>query len=136
MEKLITLNNDAEFMRFVWAGALAASANFGSRFLFSLFFSFGIAVFFAYLVGMTVGFFLMRDYVFKSSKGPLRRQVKSFIAVNVLGVLQTMIISVLMAQWLLPSLRIVNSAETLGHFVGVLVPVVTSYFGHKFLTFR
>jgi VIT1/CCC1 family predicted Fe2+/Mn2+ transporter len=27
-------------------------------------------------------------------------------------------------------------AEALAHLVGVLVPVVTSYFGHKFLTFR
>ena len=48
----------------------------------------------------------------------------------------TLVISLLLARWLLPSLGIVTHAEALAHLVGVLVPVVTSYFGHKFLTFR
>ena len=39
-----------EFPRFLIAGGIAAAANFGSRFVFSIFFSYAFAVFLAYLV--------------------------------------------------------------------------------------
>lgn len=125
-----------QFLRFLVAGGIAAMANFGSRFVLSIFFSYGVAVFFAYLVGMMVAFLLMRGHVFNASQGPLAQQVTKFIGVNLLAVCQTLAISLLMARWLLPSVGIQNHVEALGHLVGVLVPVITSYFGHKFLTFR
>lgn len=125
-----------EFPRFLIAGGIAAAANFGSRFIFSNFFSYSVAVFVAYLVGMLVAFLLMRGHVFNASHGPLAPQVTKFVGVNVLAVLQTLAISLVMARWALPSVGITEHAEALGHLVGVLVPVVTSYFGHKFLTFR
>jgi putative flippase GtrA len=125
-----------QFLRFLVAGGIAAVANFGSRFVLSMFFSFGVAVFLAYLVGMLVAFLLMRGHVFNASQGPLAQQVTKFIGVNLLAVFQTLAISLLMARWLLPSVGIQNHVEALGHLVGVLVPVITSYFGHKFLTFR
>jgi len=128
----------SEFPRFLIAGGIAAGANFGSRFIFSIFFSYGAAVFFAYVVGMLVAFLLMRGQVFNARNGLLAPQVTKFVGVNVLAVLQTLVISLLLARWLLPKVGITDQveAEALGHFVGVLVPVVTSYFGHKFLTFR
>lgn len=125
-----------QFIRFLVAGGIAAGANFGSRFVFSIFFAYGVAVFFAYLVGMLVAFLLMRGHVFNASQGPLAPQVIKFVGVNLLAVLQTLAISLLLARWVLPSVGIEDQAEALGHLVGVLVPVVTSYFGHKFLTFR
>ena len=125
-----------QFIRFLVAGGIAAGANFGSRFVFSIFFAYGVAVFFAYLVGMLVAFLLMRGHVFNASQGPLAPQVIKFVGVNLLAVLQTLAISLLLARWVLPSVGIEGQAEALGHLVGVLVPVVTSYFGHKFLTFR
>lgn len=125
-----------QFLRFLVAGGIAAAANFGSRFVFSIFFTYGFAIFFAYLVGMLVAFLLMRGHVFNASHGPLTSQVTKFLGVNVLAVLQTLAISLLLSRWMLPSVGIQNHAEALGHLVGVLVPVVTSYFGHKFLTFR
>jgi putative flippase GtrA len=125
-----------QFLRFLVAGGIAAMANFGSRFVLSIFFSYGVAVFLAYVVGMMVAFLLMRGHVFNASQGPLAQQVTKFIGVNLLAVCQTLAISLLMARWLLPSVGIQNHVEALGHLVGVLVPVITSYFGHKFLTFR
>ncbi len=125
-----------QFIRFLVAGGIAAGANFGSRFVFSIFFAYGIAVFFAYLVGMLVAFLLMRGHVFNANQGPLTPQVIKFVGVNLVAVLQTLAISLLLARWVLPSVGIEDQAEVLGHLVGVLVPVVTSYFGHKFLTFR
>lgn len=125
-----------EFLRFLIAGGIAAGANFGSRFVFSMFLDYGFAVFFAYLVGMLVAFLLMRGHVFDAKSGPLAPQVAKFVGVNLVAVLQTLVISLVLARWLLPSLGIVEHAEALAHLVGVLVPVVTSYFGHKLLTFR
>lgn len=125
-----------EFLRFLIAGGIAAGANFGSRFVFSMFLDYGFAVFFAYLVGMLLAFLLMRGHVFDAKSGPLAPQVAKFVGVNVVAVLQTLVISLVLARWLLPSLGIVEHAEALAHLVGVLVPVVTSYFGHKLLTFR
>lgn len=125
-----------EFLRFLIAGGVAAGANFGSRFVFSMFLDYGFAVFFAYLVGMLVAFLLMRGHVFDAKGGSLAPQVAKFVGVNVVAVLQTLVISLVLARWVLPSFGIVEHAEALAHLVGVLVPVVTSYFGHKFLTFR
>ena len=125
-----------EFLRFLIAGGIAAGANFGSRFLFSMFLDYGFAVFFAYLVGMLVAFLLMRGHVFDAKSVPLWPQVMKFVGVNIAAVLQTLVISLALAHWVLPLLGIVGHAEALAHLVGVLVPVVTSYFGHKFLTFR
>lgn len=125
-----------QFLRFLVAGGVAAGANFGSRFLFSLYFDYGISVFWAYLVGMFVAFILMRGHVFNASQGSLAPQVAKFVGVNVLAVLQTLVISLLLARWLLPSVGISDHVEALAHLAGVLVPVVTSYFFHKFFTFR
>ena len=125
-----------EFLRFLIAGGISAFANFGSRFIFSNFFSFGVAVFVAYLIGMLVAFLLMRGHVFNASQGPILPQLIKFVGVNFFAMIQTLAISLVMASWAFPSMGIVEQAEALGHLVGVLVPVVTSYFGHKFLTFR
>lgn len=125
-----------QFTRFLIAGALAASANFGSRFLFSSFFSYGLSVFLAYLIGMLVAFLIMRGYVFRSNSKELAPQLVRFAGVNLAAMVQTVAISLAMARWALPSVGVVDHSEALGHFVGVLVPVGTSYLGHKFLTFR
>ena len=125
-----------QFLRFLIAGGMAAGANFGSRFIFSNFFDYSEAVFLAYLVGMLVAFVLMRGHVFQANNGQLFYQVSKFAGVNILALLQTVGISLVLARWVLPSIGVVDYAEALAHLVGVLVPAVTSYFGHKFLTFR
>lgn len=125
-----------QFARFLFAGGIAAVANYGSRFLFSRWVDYEQAIVLAYLVGMFVAFTLMRGHVFEAKGKALVPQAAKFVGVNILAVVQTLIISVALARWALPTLGVVNHAEALAHFVGVLVPVVTSYFGHKYLTFR
>lgn len=124
-----------QFARFLIAGGLAAGANFGSRFIFSTFLPYRFSIVFAYLVGMLVAFLLMRGHVFDARNGSVLPQVVKFITINALAVLQTLAISLLLASWLLHWLSD-DESEALAHLVGVLVPVVTSYFGHKYLTFR
>lgn len=125
-----------QFFRFLLAGAVAACANYGSRFVFSLWTSYELAIVLAYLVGMTVAFILMRGQVFYAKRKALWPQVTRFIAVNILAVLQTLVISIVLARRVFPDLGIIEQAEALAHLAGVSVPVVSSYFGHRYLTFR
>ncbi len=125
-----------QFIRFLFAGGIAAAANYGSRFVFGHWLSYGVSIVLAYLVGMTVAFVLMRQHVFTTAKGPVMPQIAKFALVNVLAVLQTLLISLLLARWVLPALGVTLHAEAIAHLVGVLVPVVTSYFGHRMLTFK
>jgi putative flippase GtrA len=127
---------EKEFWRFLAAGGAAAAANFGSRFVFSRWMRYEWAIVLAYLVGMTVAFLLMRGYVFNAGGKPFGRQAALFTAVNLLALLQTLLVSEVLYRWVLPSMGIISRAEALAHLVGVLVPVVTSYFGHRMLTFK
>lgn len=111
-------------------------ANFGSRFVFNQWVDYPQAIVLAYLVGMLVAFVLMRGHVFQGSGQGLGSQVLKFSAVNALAVVQTLLISVVLARWVLPSFGVQQHVEAIAHLVGVAVPIVTSYFGHKYMTFR
>jgi putative flippase GtrA len=124
------------FGLFLVAGGIAAAANYGSRFGFSAWFSYPVAIVLAYLVGMVVAFLLMRQYVFEGGGKPLGPQVLRFMLVNAAAVLQTLIVSLVLARWLLPLLGVTQHVEAIAHAVGVAVPVVTSYFGHRLATFK
>jgi putative flippase GtrA len=124
------------FGLFLVAGGIAAAANYGSRFAFSAWFSYPTAIVLAYLVGMIVAFALMRRYVFDGVAKALAPQVLKFTLVNALAVVQTLVVSLLLARWALPALGIESHVEAIAHAFGVAVPIVTSYFGHKHATFR
>lgn len=126
----------AQFLHFLLAGGIAAAANYGSRFVFSIWLPYSAAIVLAYLVGMFTAFILMRNKVFTASRQPLRVQIVRFTLVNVVAAFQTLVISLALARWLLPAMGVTEHAEAIGHLIGVVVPVVTSYFGHRFLTFR
>ena len=125
-----------QFLLFLVSGGLAAFFNWSSRFLFSLWMPFEWAIVAAFFVGLASGFIMMRLYVFGGRQKAIIPQVSKFIFVNMIALAQTLIISVVLARWILPGLGMTEHIEALAHLVGVLVPVVTSYFGHRFLTFR
>ena len=125
-----------EVLRFIVAGGAAALANWGSRFAFSLYFNYEIAVVLAFLVGLTTGFILMRVWVFESTAKPMGRQATVYVLVNALALVQTLIISIALARWLLPAIGWHWQIEAVAHAAGVAVPVFTSYVLHKRATFR
>jgi putative flippase GtrA len=125
-----------QFAGFLVAGGIAAAANVGSRILFSRLVGLELAVILAYFVGMTVAFVLMRAAVFPPSAAPIGRQVALFTAVNLAALLQTLVVTLLLARWLLPAAGLRSHLEEIAHIVGVGVPIVTSFFGHKYLSFR
>ena len=125
-----------EFLLFLITGGLAALVNVLSRVGFSQLLRFELAVLLAYGVGMLTAYVLARKFVFLQSRTSLRRSFAAFALVNLLAVLQTWLVSVGLRNWLLPLLGIVVLSDLIAHSVGVLVPVVSSYFGHKHISFR
>lgn len=118
------------------AGGVAAAANYASRFGFSVWFAFPVAIALAYAVGMITAFLLMRRYVFQAHGKEILPQALKFVLVNAFALLQTLLVSLILAQWLLPSLGISSGVEALAHAVGVAFPVFTSYVLHKHATFN
>lgn len=125
-----------QLLYFIFSGGVAAGLNWGSRFLFSKVAPFEVAVVLAFFVGLFSGFILMRFFVFDGGGKPIFPQAGKYIVVNFFALLQTLLITLILTCWALPAVGITDNAEALGHLLGVVVPVVTSYFCHKFLTFR
>jgi putative flippase GtrA len=136
-----TLLFGTRFIRFLLAGGLAALINFGSRFLYNLFFNFSTAVVLAFFTGLTAGYLLNKRYVFTASGNTVGQEMGWFVLINLLALAQTWGLSLYLVQ-ILPDYITVNSAraselvEALAHGAGILLPVFTSYIGHKYLTFR
>jgi putative flippase GtrA len=126
----------SQFMKFLVAGGLAAAVNVGSRILLSHWLPYVPAILVAFCLGLVTAFALNKVFVFNQASNRLHHQVFWFVAINLAAVVQTLLISLLVARWLLPLLRVDFHNETIGHAVGVVVPVITSYIGHKRLSFR
>jgi len=125
-----------KFAKFLVAGGVAAIANFGSRIVLSYWLPYVTSIIIAFCIGLTSAFVLNRAFVFVNASNTLRNQAWWFTMVNLAALAQTLIISVLLADYLLPAVGIRVYSRTIAHGIGVLVPVVTSYIGHQRLTFR
>jgi putative flippase GtrA len=123
-------------VRFLLAGGTAALVNFGARVLFSIYLPYAVAIVLAYVLGMATAFLLNRRYVFRGYTNRLHQQVVRFIAVNALALLQTLGVSLLLADIVFPRVGLSWHAQEIAHAVGIVVPIFTSYLGHKKWTFR
>jgi putative flippase GtrA len=124
-----------EFAKFLLTGGIAATVNFGSRFLYSNWLDFSQAVVLAYLTGMAVAFVLARSFVFPRRSRSTTRSALIFVVVNIAAIVQTWAVSVALAAHVLPLLGLADNAEPIAHAIGIAVPVLTSYLGHKRWTF-
>ena len=126
-----------EITRFLIVGGIAAAANIGSRMVFSQWIPYIPAITLAFCVGLTTGFLLNRGWVFTKSGKHWSNEAMWFTVINLIGLGQTILISWLLAQYILPVLGFEHGlTEAIAHSIGVLVPVFTSFIGHKFITFR
>lgn len=120
-----------QFLAFLVTGGIAAAVNFGSRIVYSQWLSFSVAVVLAYLSGMVTAFVLAKLFVFRDSEQPVHRAAGFFILVNVVAMAQTWGVSLAMLGLVLPRLGVISFAPEIAHGVGVVIPVFTSYLGHK-----
>jgi putative flippase GtrA len=124
------------FVYFVLAGGAAAAANFGSRMLLNIVMPYVPAIVLAYLIGMVAAFALNRLFVFQRSTRHLSHQAFWFTIVNLFALVQTVLVSLLFADFIFPASGMNWYPATVAHAVGVVCPVFTSYLGHKRLSFR
>lgn len=126
----------AQFIVFILTGGTAALVNFFSRILYNNWFSYSVSIVFAYLTGMVTAFILAKLFVFKESRQSLHKSIGFFVLVNAVAVVQTWLISVSLAFYLLPKLHVLSHVKEIAHAVGVVVPVFSSYLGHKRYSFK
>lgn len=124
------------FLKFLLVSGVAAAANIGSRIVFNLWMGYVPAILLAFCIGLSTAFVLNRQFVFRETVNPLHHQVLWFIVVNLAAVLQTLVVSLTLARWLFPTIGFHWHLETVAHAIGVGVPVVTSFIGHKHLSFK
>ncbi len=126
----------SEFAKFLLVGGIAAGVNFGIRIVLSVVMSYGWAVFIAYLFGMTTAYILSKIWVFEGSGRSITSEAYYFTIVNIIAVAQVWIISVGLAQYVFPRVGINSYSEEIAHFIGLSVPIFTSFLGHKYMSFK
>ena len=134
MVKKIFFNQ--QFIRFMFVGGLAAAINFVSRIALNEFFSFRWSVVLAYIIGMLTAYTLSKYLVFEKSGKSAFTELYRFALVNVIAIVQVWLISVGLVEYLFPTVGYTFHADELGHFIGLVVPILTSFIGHKYFTFN
>lgn len=81
------------------------------------------------------GFVLSKRLVFERSSLGTRTELIRFGLVNLAAIAQVWVVSVGLAEWLFPTLGIQSYRYDIAHIIGVAVPVVTSYLGHRHYSF-
>lgn len=125
-----------QFIQFLLASSFAALVNIGSRIVLNRWMPYSAAIVVAYLCGMVTAFTLNRLFVFRETVNPLHHQAFWFTVVNLAAVVQTLIVSLVLARWLFPTIGFHWYVDTVAHACGVAAPLITSFIGHKHLTFR
>jgi putative flippase GtrA len=123
------------FVRFLAVGGTAAVLNIGLRALLGRFMAFEWAVAFAYLIAMSTAFMGNRRWVFPVYTD-WRIAYWRFFVVNLAALAQVWLISVGLYRLIFPAIGFTWHAELMAHIVGVLSPVVTSYYAHKHYSFK
>lgn len=125
----------SQFVRFLAVGGFAAGVNVAVRYVLDLFMGYSAAIVLAYLCGMATAFLLSKYFVFEASGLHTATEFIRFGLVNVAAVAQVWAVSVGLAEWLFPLIGIAAYRHDIAHVIGVAVPAVTSYIGHKHYSF-
>lgn len=123
------------FVLFLLAGGAAALVNILSRIALNWIMPYELAIVVAYLCGMTTAYLLNKHFVFEASGRSMTSEYLRFTLVNLLAVAQVWVVSVGLARLVFPAIEFTWHAETVAHVIGVIVPVFTSYLGHRHFSF-
>ena len=129
-----TTNN--QFILFLLTGGFSAIINLTSRIIISNFLRFEVSVLIAYFIGMVTAFFLAKKYVFLNIKKSDKKSFPIFALVNFVAILQTFLISKYIRIWLINISDNLIFIDFISHLCGVIFPIFTSFYGHKYITFN
>jgi len=125
-----------EFLVFLLTGGFAAGVNWVSRMIYNIWMPYSAAIVVAYITGMITAFILAKLFVFKSSTQSTGRSVLFFTLVNLVAVLQTWACSLGLAYYVFPKMGMTWHDRDIAHLIGVMIPVFSSYIGHKKWSFK
>ena len=136
MKFIMTRSINKEFILFILTGGFSAIINLTSRIIISNFLRFEISVLIAYLIGMITAYYLAKKYVFLNIKKSYKKSFPIFALVNLVAVLQTFFISKYIRLFLINISNNFMIIDFISHLCGVIFPIFSSFFGHKYITFR
>ena len=125
-----------QFLIFVLTGGIAALSNILSRLGLSKILRFELAIIIAYLIGMLIAYILAKKFVFINSKKSIKSSLAGFALINLLAIMQTWFVSIGIKTFLINFVESIFITELIAHTSGVIVPVFTSFFGHKYISFN
>ncbi len=125
-----------QFILFIITGGTSAIINILSRTILSNFFRFEIAILISYGIGMITAFLLAKRFVFLNAKKSIKKSFPAFALVNLISVLQTFFVSIFIKNWLIIFFDNLSFIELISHTCGLGILVFTSFYGHKYITFK
>ena len=123
------------FVEFAIVGTVAAATNVVAQIVFQIVVPYEIAIVLAFPFGLTTAFILNSRYVFGTGRSGAATAYWRFTS-QPCALVQVWIVSVLLDLMAFPGLGFTWHAETTAHTLGILSPVITSYFAHKHFSFR
>jgi putative flippase GtrA len=127
----------AKIIKFIFSGGTAALVNLVSRWIFSHYLYYSISIILAYILGLITAFVSFKFFVFESGKsGKTKNEIIFFVAVNIIAMIQTLVISLFLADILFPYLNFTFHPYDIAHVIGVMIPVISSYILHNKFTFQ
>jgi putative flippase GtrA len=130
------MDRNPQFIKFLISGTISTLINLFVRFCLSFFISYPAAIIISYLIGMMTSYIIFKMWVFQSQRHNLLQQLGYYLVINLLGLAQTIFVSLWLFHYIFTGINGIILRETLSHIIGLSVPIVSSYIGHKYLTFR
>lgn len=129
--------NFAEFARFFLTGVTATAGNFAAVWIARFVVSFEIALLAGIVAGLTISFTLSKLFAFRSrSWNRAGGEATRFLVVYALSCVVYWGVAVLFGRLALSYGAAPQTAEMGGVLVGAVTMTLTSYLGHRFVTFR
>ena len=125
-----------QFLIFLLTGGIAALSNILSRLGLSRILQFELAILIAYLIGMLIAYVLAKKFVFFNSKKSIKSSLAGFALINLLAIMQTWLVSIGIKAFLINFIESIFITELIAHTSGVILPVFTSFYGHKYISFN
>jgi putative flippase GtrA len=126
-----------ELARFILVGITATVGNIGAVWLARIFVTFEIALFAGIGVGLAISFTLSKLFAFDSRSwdSAVDESVR-FLIVYAVGCMVYWAVTVTVGRFLVTQGVLTDLAEFSGIIVGAGTMMLTSYFGHRFFTYR
>ena len=124
-----------QFLGFVAVGSIAALINWSSRILFSIWVSYPVAVFIAYMVALSCAFILNKYYVFPKSDRPLSKQMRDFVITNI-AFLPVVWSAAIILAGLIPQIYATDYNEEIAHAIAIAIPMFATFLIYKFIAFK